>query len=67
MPAKLTIEEAGKLIDDLCLMDDVFFTKCFDGSNACTQLMLRIILGKDDLIVMQSRTQEWIQGMPAGL
>ena len=39
MPAKLTIEEAGKLIDDLCLMDDVFFTKCFDGSNACTQLM----------------------------
>ena len=64
MPAKLTIEETGKLIDDLCLMDDVFFTKCFDGSNACTQLMLRIILGKDDLIVMQSRTQEWIQGMP---
>lgn len=39
MPAKLSIEEARKLIDDPCLMDDVFFTKCFDGSNACTQLM----------------------------
>ena len=64
MPASLSIEEAGRLIEDLCLMDDVFFSRCFEGSNACAELMLRVILGRDDLEVTETRTQEWIQGLP---
>ncbi|MBQ3726272.1 MAG: PD-(D/E)XK nuclease family transposase [Selenomonadaceae bacterium] len=44
-------------IQDFCLMDDVFFSKYFDGETACTQYVLRIILDKSDLIVKSATSQ----------
>ena len=32
----------------LRLMDDAFFTKCFDGETACVKLVLQIILDKPE-------------------
>lgn len=64
MQMKLSREEAGRLIGRLSLMDDIFFSRCFDGDRASAALMLRIILGRDDLVVTEARTQRWIQGLP---
>ena len=43
--------------------DDYFFTKCFSGDNECSALILRIILDRDDLTVIEARTQNWIQNI----
>ena len=32
-------------------MDDEFMTKCFEDNAECTELVLRIIMDKDDLKV----------------
>lgn len=34
-----------KLVQDLCLMDDIFMTTFFDGELELTQYVLSIILG----------------------
>ena len=34
------------------LMDDVFLTKCFEDDTESTQFVLRIILNKPDLVVL---------------
>ena len=39
------------------LIDDTFFNVCFDGSNECMQLLLRIIFGRDDIIVKETVAQ----------
>lgn len=39
------------------LMDDTFFTKCFEGDTACVQLVLRIVLDIPSLVVTDVRTQ----------
>ena len=44
-------------------MDDALFSKCFDGDRKCSSLMLRIILGRNDLDVTEARTQRWIQNI----
>lgn len=44
-------------IDELCLMDDILFKLCFDDNIECTQLVLRVILGNDKLIVKSAKTQ----------
>ena len=45
------------------LMDDVFLTKCFEKDTACTQLVLRIILNKPDLIVLDVHTQVFVANL----
>ena len=45
----------------LRLMDDAFFTKCFDGETACVKLVLQIILDKPDLDVVDVRTQVFVE------
>ncbi len=45
------------------LMDDVFFSKCFETDTVCTQLMLRIILDKPDLVVLDVRTQVFVANL----
>lgn len=37
-------------------MDDEFMTKCFEDNVECTELVLRIIMDKDNLIVKSART-----------
>ena len=61
--AILSMKEKLEILRDATLEDDVFFSSCLDGSNECAALMLRIILGKDDLVVTEVRTQRWMQGI----
>lgn len=45
------------------LLDDDFLTKCFDGHTACIELVLRIVLDKADLNVMEVRTQVFVENL----
>ena len=38
------------------LLDDTFFTVCFEGNGECTELVLRILLDRDDLTVVENKT-----------
>ncbi len=44
-------------------MDDDFFTVCFDGDKECTQFILRILLDKDDLTVVEVKTQYSVKNL----
>lgn len=50
-------------IQEFCLMDDVFFTKCFEGDTECVQLVLQIVLNKPDLQVLESHTQVFVENI----
>ena len=50
-------------IAKVCLMDDDFFQLCFEDDTECTQLVLRIIMGKDDLKVLTAQTQHTIANL----
>ena len=39
MQMKLSREEAGRLIGRLSLMDDILFSRCFDGDRASAALI----------------------------
>ncbi len=45
------------------LLDDDFFTKCFDGNTECIQLVLRIVLEIPDLEVVDVRTQVFVENL----
>ena len=45
------------------LLDDDFLTKCFDGATASIELVLRIILEKPDLKVLDVRTQVFVENL----
>lgn len=45
------------------LMDDDFFTKCFEGHPESTQLVLRIVLELPDLQVLDVRTQVFVENL----
>ncbi len=45
------------------LLDDDFFTKCFEGDTACMELVLRIILEEPDLHVEEVRTQVFVENL----
>lgn len=44
-------------LPNFTLMDDTFMSAFFNEQNECTELVLRIILKKDDLRVTESKTQ----------
>ncbi len=50
-------EEYLQILQGLRLMDDDFFNVCFADSPECIELILRIILNRDDLRVIESKTQ----------
>ncbi len=56
-------EEDLQILKNFCLMDDDFLTKCFDGDTDCIELVLRIVLEKQDLKVLDSRTQVFIENL----
>ena len=60
--ARLTKKQEKSVLDGLTLMDDVFFTMCFDGSAECASVMLSVLLCRDDLTVTEATTQKWIEG-----
>ena len=51
------------MIQDMCLMDDIFFCRCFDGNIECTQYVLRIIMDKPDLIVKSAKSQYGVENI----
>ena len=57
-------QDTDRMLRELCLMDDGFFSVSFSGDRENTELMLRIILGRDDLTVTSVGTQEDIRNMP---
>ena len=50
-------------IKALRLLDDEFMTKCFEDNSECTELLLHIILGRDDLTVLNVQTQKNMQNL----
>lgn len=62
-------KEKEEIIRNFRLMDDTFMSKVFED-KACAELLLRIILGRDDLTVQEAVTQyelKNIQGRSAKL
>lgn len=47
----------------LRLFDDDFFTRCFEGSPECTELLLHILLEKPDLRVVEVKVQYTIKNL----
>ena len=50
-------------IQSLCLMDDELMGLCFDGNNEAVELLVRIILGRDDIKIISSKTQVTLKGV----
>ncbi len=49
-------KETAEIVQKLRLIDDIFMTKVFED-KACAQLLLRVILGRDDLTVVNVVSQ----------
>ena len=52
-----------RLIRSLRLIDDAFMNCVFDGNIEGTTLLLRIILGKSSLAVLEVNTQETLHNL----
>ena len=50
-----------------CLMDDAYMKLFFDDDIECTQLVLRIIMEKKDLIVKSVKTQKFLTELKASV
>ena len=50
-------KELDRAIDDLTLFDDDLMSKVFDGNTEATELLLRIILERDDIKVLRVKGQ----------
>ena len=50
-------QKFNEQIQQLCLMDDIFFNICMDGAPECIELILQIILDDADLKVIEVSTQ----------
>jgi len=46
-----------------CLIDDAFFSACFDDNAKDVEYILRIILEKDDLKVLKVQTQKSVENL----
>ena len=54
-------QELLEILRNFRLLDDTFFSECFDGSNECTELIFRIILDMPDLKVLMTNTQRSVK------
>ena len=57
------LQEDLERIAKLRLIDDDFMSKCFEDNIECTELVIQIVLGRDDLKVEQVRTQHQIKNL----
>ena len=51
------VEELNKAIDDMTLFDDDLMSRVFDGNKKATELLLSIILERDDIKVLRVKGQ----------
>ena len=56
-------EKYLELLKKLRLIDDVFFSVCFDDNAKDVEYILRIILDKDDLKVLRVQTQKSVENI----
>lgn len=56
-------EEDLQRLKGFRLLDDDFMTKCFEDNNECIELILRIVLNKQDLKIIDVRTQIFIENL----
>ena len=56
-------EELLEILRNFRLLDDTFFSQCFDGNTECTELILRIILDMSDLKVLRTNTQRSVKNL----
>jgi predicted HTH domain antitoxin len=52
-----------KSVDDFRMFDDTFMSAVFDGKIEETQFLIRVILGRDDIIVIESKAQFFISNI----
>lgn len=50
-------------IQEMCYFDDEFMTKCFEGYPKGVELILRIILGDNELVVKESQVQAVVKNL----
>lgn len=56
-------DQRKEILEDIArfrLFDDTFMSAVFDGQNAETQLLIRTIMGRDDITVVKSKAQHSI-------
>lgn len=56
-------QEDLERIKNFRLLDDDFFTKCFEGDTECIELVLKIVLNKSELKVVDVRTQVFVENI----
>ena len=59
-------EKILKKIQEFCLLDDDFMTKCFEDNIECTELVLRIIMDKalgHKVIIQQTKLLNLFQNL----
>ena len=58
--SEITKEKSLKAITEFRLFDDTFMSAVFDGQIAETELLIRVVLGRDDIDVISSKAQYYI-------
>ena len=61
--AKQFHKEDLERLQRFCLMDDDFMSKCFEDNLECTELVVHIVLNRDDLKIQQVHTQHQIKNL----
>ena len=61
--AKQFHEKDLERLQRFCLMDDDFMSKCFEDNLECTELVVHIVLNRDDLKIQQVHTQHQIKNL----
>ena len=61
--AKQFHEKDLERLQKFCLMDDDFMSKCFEDNLECTELVVHIVLNRDDLKIQQVHTQHQIKNL----
>lgn len=56
-------EEDLERLKGFRLLDDDFLTKCFEGKTDCIELVLKIILEKPELKVLDAHTQVFVENL----
>ncbi len=56
-------EEDLSRLRNFRLMDDDFMTKCFEENLLCTELVVQIVLGRDDIKVEKVETQHLMKNL----
>ncbi|MBO8437247.1 MAG: hypothetical protein IAA97_09785, partial [Spirochaetes bacterium] len=59
----ITQEEKKAILRSMSLMDDALFAKCFGESRECIEVLLHIILGRNDITIISVHPQSWLENI----